>query len=126
MRGMRVHLGWSCALEFIWERRIKGLVAALRSSLTWMSCRPECLDFHQFPIRLCKQACEQRAPRTLAIVVGDKVLADFNCNVMQAASLTVHRDRVIRRIGHAVRRVVAANKPVLAFQQRHEQTRETR
>ena len=65
-----------------------------------MSCRPECLGFHQFPIRLRKQACEQRAPRTLAVVVGDKVPADFNSNVMQAASLTVHRDRVIRRIGH--------------------------
>jgi hypothetical protein len=92
MRGVRVDLGWSCAPEFIWERRIKGLVAALRSSLTWMSCRPECLGCHQFPIRLRKQACEQRAPCTLALVVGDKVLADFNRNVMQAASLTVHRD----------------------------------
>src|SRR5258708_11004023 len=110
----------------MWERRIKGLVAALRSSFTWMSCRPECLGCYQSPIRLRKQACEQRAPCTLALVVGDKVLADFNRNVMQAASLTVHRDRVIRRIGHAVRRFVAHNKPLFAFQQRYEEMGEPR
>jgi hypothetical protein len=40
--------------------------------------------------------------------------------------LSMHRDRVIRRIGHAVRRVVADNKPIFAFQQRHEEMRETR
>src|SRR5258708_35183693 len=109
----------------MWERRIKGLVAALRSLFTWMSCRPECLGCYQFPIRLRKQACEQRAPCTLALVVGDKVLADFNRNVMQAAALTVHRDRVIRRIGHAVSRVVAHNKPLFAFHQRYEEMGET-
>jgi hypothetical protein len=52
----------------------------------------------------------------MALVVGDKVLPDFNRNVMKAASLTAHRDRVIRRIGHAVRRVAVDNKPRFAFQ----------
>src|SRR6516225_5366850 len=72
------------------------------SSSTWTSRRPECFGCHELLIRLCQQACEQPAPCTLALVVGNQVLADFDCNVMQAASLTMPRDRVIRRIGHAV------------------------
>ena len=77
-------------------------------------------------ICLREQSREQVRPLALTSFVRDKVLADFNRNVMQAASLTMHRNRVIRRIGHAVRRVVADDKPLLAFQQRHEEMRETR
>src|SRR5712664_4990771 len=75
-------------------------------------------------ICLRQQSREQVRPLALTSFVRDKVLADFNRNVMQAASLTMHRNRVIRRIGHAVRRVVADDKPLLAFQQRHEEMRE--
>lgn len=81
---------------------------------------------HQTLIRLRQQACEQRDPRTLALVVSDQVLADLDRNVMQAASLTMHLDCVIRCISHAARRVVADNKPLFAVQQCHDQKRKTR
>ena len=45
----------------------------------------------------------------------------FDRDVMQAAPLAVHRDGVIRRIGHAVGLVVADHEPRFAFQQRHQQ-----
>jgi hypothetical protein len=61
----------------------------------WMSRRPECLDCHQLLIRVRQQAREQPTPRSLPPIVGDQILADFDRNVMQVASLTVHRDGVI-------------------------------
>jgi hypothetical protein len=70
-----------------------------------------------FPSRTCQCARQNETfcLWTLASFVRDKVLADFNRNLMQAASLTVHRDRVIRRIGHTAGRVVADNKPRSRF-----------
>src|ERR1700730_5052453 len=53
-------------------------------------------------------------------------MANFDRNVMQAASLTVYRDGVIQRIGHAVGLVVADDELLFAFQQRHEEMGETR
>ena len=46
--------------------------------------------------------------------------------MMQAASLPVHRDGVVRCIGHAVGLVVADDEPVFASQQRHEKVGEAR
>src|ERR1700674_4492744 len=94
-------------------------------SAAW-SRGPERLGRYQLLIRLRQQAREQRTPYSLPLRIGDQVLADFDRNVMQAASLSVHRDRVIRRIGHAVGLVVANGKPSFASQQRHEEAGETR
>jgi hypothetical protein len=86
------------------------LVLKLSSSLTWMSSQPTFLRG-----RVNARQNETFCLWTLASFVRDKVLADFNRNLMQAASLTVHRDRVIRRIGHTAGRVVADNKPRSRF-----------
>jgi hypothetical protein len=57
----------------------------------------------------------------LTLVVRDQVLANLDRNMMQATSLAVHRNGVIRCVGHAVRLVVTDHEPVFAFQQIQEQ-----
>src|SRR5882672_9505095 len=77
-------------------------------------------------VRPRQQTCEHVPPRQLTLDIGDKVLADLDRHVMQAAPLAVNRNRIIRRIGHAVGLVVADHELLVAFQQRHEEMGETR
>jgi len=81
---------------------------------------------HQFTIGYRQHTREQRAPHSLPDVVGDEVLADFKFDVKQAASLAMRRNRVIRRIAHAIGFVVTDDKPLFAFQQRLQDLGEAR
>ena len=48
---------------------------------------PQDLGCGVFLVRAQQQTGEQRAPRSLSRVIADQVLAQFDCDVMQATSL---------------------------------------
>ena len=73
-----------------------------------------------------QQPCEQPTPRPPPLIIGEQVLAEFDRNVRQVATLTMHWDGLVCRISHAVELVVAGDESLFAFQQRPEEMSEAR
>src|SRR6266853_449938 len=77
-------------------------------------------------ISLRKQSRKHRRPHSLTHFVRDEVLANFECHMVQVPLLAMDGDRIIRRVGDAIRFVVADDKTFLTMQELHQDLGETR
>jgi Pyridine nucleotide-disulphide oxidoreductase len=75
---------------------------------------------------LRKQSHKQRRQFPLTRFVRDEVLANFKCHVVQVPLLAMDGDRIIRRVGDAIRFVVAEDETFLTMQELHQDVGETR
>ena len=76
-------------------------------------------------ISLRKQSRKQRRPHPLTCFVRDEVLTNFECHMVQVPLLAMDRDRIVRRVGDAIRFVVADDEAVLAMQEFQQNLGET-
>jgi hypothetical protein len=77
-------------------------------------------------ISMRKQSRKQRRPHPLTRFVRDEVLANFECHMVQVTLLAMDGDRIIRRVGDAIRFVVADDKTFLTMQELHQDLGKTR
>src|SRR5712692_5497789 len=77
-------------------------------------------------ISLRKQSRKQRRPHPLTRFVRDEVLANFERHMVQVPLLAMDGDRIIRRVGYAIRFVVADDETILTMQELHQDLGETR
>ena len=73
-----------------------------------------------------KQSHKQRRKFPLTRFVRDEVLANFECHMVQTPLLAMDGDRIIRRVGDAIRFVVAEDETFLTMQELHQDLGETR
>jgi len=77
-------------------------------------------------ISLRKQSRKQHRPHLLTRFVRDEILANFDCHMVQVPLLAMDWDRIIRRVGDAIRFVIADHETFLTLQELHQDLGETR